>query len=195
MSLKQQKAIDFQAIERELTYLKQHQVVIGFFAENNSVILEIVRATEYGAHLIPKKGNYLWLPTATALKQYGKSVKPQDIKGLFIPKGKHFACARQHGQLVAYFYVTKRIDLPAKPFIRKALAENKIKYRQEIKTGVNRILLAHAKGRDLLASLGKTASDDLRQSLITWSKKEHQNKQIDKLVDEITWKIWPLGGD
>ena len=63
-------------IEREMKYLNEYQVVIGFFGDEDSQLLEIVRANEYGADIVPKKGKYLWVPSSYAIKKYGKSVKP-----------------------------------------------------------------------------------------------------------------------
>ena len=41
-------------IEREMKYLNEYQVVIGFFGDEDSQLLEIVRANEYGADIVPK---------------------------------------------------------------------------------------------------------------------------------------------
>lgn len=35
-------------ITKEMDYLNHHQVVIGFFSDENSLLLTIVRANEYG---------------------------------------------------------------------------------------------------------------------------------------------------
>lgn len=207
MTLTKEGNINFDQIEKELTYLKQHQVAVGFFSDHDSMLLEIVRANEYGAHIVPKKGKYLWVPSREAIKHYGKDVRPKDVKGLFVPKGKHIACVTEGGKLVVYFYLLGKVNIPARPFLRKSLEDNSAKYRRYIKAGIDQILYHNGKGKDLLTKLGVMAVADIRHTLVRWTKPGNapltiQNKrgQNNPLTDtgalpkRVTWKIIPLGG-
>lgn len=49
-------------VAEELQYLKTHVVIIGFFGSKDPELLTIVRANEFGAHIQPKKGKYLYVP-------------------------------------------------------------------------------------------------------------------------------------
>lgn len=71
MTLKKEGNIPFDKIEKELDYLKRNQVAVGFFGSDDSQLLTVVRANEYGAHIVPKKAKYLWVPSKNAIKRYG----------------------------------------------------------------------------------------------------------------------------
>ena len=136
MTLKKEGNIPFDKIEKELTYLKNNQVAVGFFGDENSQLLTVVRANEYGAHILPKKAKDLWVPSKYAIKHYGKNVRARDVSGLFIPTGKHVACVMEGGKPVVYFYLLEESNIPARPFLRKSLEENSKKYGQMIKEGI-----------------------------------------------------------
>ena len=89
MTLKKNGNIDFNKITKELKYLKTHEVQIGFFGDRDGHLLTIVRANEYGAKIVPhNKSGKLWIPSREAIRKYGKSVKPSDVKGLFVAGSK-----------------------------------------------------------------------------------------------------------
>lgn len=62
MSYKEVGDFRLDKVAEELNYLKTHVVIIGFFGSNDSKLLTIVRANEFGAHIQPKNGQYLYVP-------------------------------------------------------------------------------------------------------------------------------------
>lgn len=207
MTLKKEGNIPFDKIEKELDYLKRNQVAVGFFGSDDSQLLTVVRANEYGAHIVPKKAKYLWVPSKNAIKRYGKNVRARDVTGLFIPPGKHVACVEEGGKLVVYFYLLEESNIPARPFLRKSLEENSSKYGRMIKSGIEGILYDGKTGKELLSKLGVTAVADIRATLTRWTKPgnapltiNNKKGQDNPLTDtgmlpkRVTWKILPIGG-
>ena len=187
MTLEKKGDFGFEKIEKELSYLKSNQVAVGFFGEDDSLLLTVVRANEYGAHIVPKNTKYLWVPSSNAIHRYGKTVRARDVK--------------------VYFYLMSKSDIPARPFLRKSLDENKKKYGQIIKAGIENILYNNGTGKNLLSKLGITAVADIRSTLTRWTKpgnapltianKKGQNDPLTDTGDlpkRVTWKIIPTGG-
>ena len=207
MTLKKEGNIPFDKIENELDYLKHNQVAVGFFGSDDSQLLTVVRANEYGAHIVPKKAKYLWVPSKNAIKRYGKNVRARDVNGIFIPKGKHVACVMEGDKPVVYFYLLEESNIPARPFLRKSLEENSSKYGRMIKSGIEGILYDEKTGKELLSKLGVTAVADIRATLTRWTKPGNAPLTIDNkkgqdnpltdtgmLPKRVTWKILPIGG-
>lgn len=184
-------------ITKEMDYLNHYQVVIGFFSDENSLLLTIVRANEYGAHIRPKNSSgFLWIPSRQAIKEFGKNVTAKDVRNkyqLFIPKGKHIAAVNQDSKLVTYFYLMQKVDIPARAFIRKTGIDYRQKYRRYIKAGIEK--------------LGRMGVSDMREVMRRWTKPGNAPLTIDNkrgannpLVDtgqlqkRITWKILPMTG-
>lgn len=194
-------------IKQEMDYLNHHQVAIGFFGESGSQILTVVRANEYGAHIVPKNGQYLWIPSKYAIKDYGENVKPKDVDGLFVNPSKKSAGINKAGKYIVYFYLLKHVTIPARPFIRKAFLDNAKKYQRYIKVGIDEIVYQNGTGRQLLSKLGRLGVSDVRNSIrrftkpgnapLTIDNKKGQNNPLvdtGKLSQHVTWKILPMGG-
>lgn len=187
-------------ITKELDYLKTHQVVIGYFGEHKSLLLTIVGANEFGATIKPKNGKWLWIPTKYCPKGKG----PRDIPNLFIPKGHRVACINDHGSLVAYFYLSKLVQIPARPFIRKAYLDNKKKYTELVRRGVAQIFLGRTTAEQLLNRLGVECTADIVKASIrlntpknrpvTVERKGFNNPLVDtgELQKKATFKILPI---
>lgn len=189
-------------VEKELAYLNSHEVVVGFFGEEGSQLLTVVRANEYGAHIVPKKAQHLWVPSRQAIKEYGHAVKPKDVEYIFVPKGKHVAVRNVDGKLVVYFYLLDEVDIKPRPFIRKAKLDNQAKYQKEIEKGIEEIIYNGKTGKQLLNKLGRIAVSDIRQSAVLWTipgnapltidnKKGTDNPLIDtgKILKAVTYVI------
>lgn len=197
MTLKKEGNIDFSNAIKELKKLNHKEVLVGFFGEKDSQLLTIVRANEYGAHIQPKNGEWLWIPTDKVPKGKG----PKDFNDLFIPKGKHVAVRNEGGKLVTYFYLVKNVTIPARPFIRKSLANNKKKYQRMISNGIKKIVFGKYTADKLLNALGSTAVADMRMSAVrlknpknapaTIERKGRDNPLIDthEMVERITYKV------
>lgn len=194
-------------IEREMKYLNEYQTAIGFFGDEKSQLLEIVRANEYGTTIVPKKGKYLWAPSRYAIKKYGKSVKPSDIPHLFVPKNKRVACITENKELVICFYLLQKSKIPARAFIRKAFLDNQKKYKRYIHAGIDQICYENGTGKQLLTKLGKLGVSDIREEMRRWTKPGNAPLTIDNkmgtnnplvdtgnLIKHVTWKILPIGG-
>lgn len=212
MTLKKNGNIDFNKITKELKYLKTHEVQIGFFGDRDGHLLTIVRANEYGAKIVPhNKSGKLWIPSRAAIKKYGKSVKPSDVKDLFVAGSKKIngkkvlgksAGVIENGKYVVLFYLLDHVRIPARPFLRKAFYDNQRKYRRLVKVGIDEIIYDDKKGHDLLVKLGKTGVSDVRESIVRWTKpgnapltidnKRGQNNPLvdtGRLIKSVTYKI------
>lgn len=192
---------------KELDYLNSHQVAIGFFGERDSKLLTIVRANEYGAHIKPKKGEWLVIPSKNVPDgSNGLPASSKEIKGLFRPKGKNVLCVNKNGKLVVMYYLKKSVDIPSRPFIRMAWLENKNKYGKMVKSGMEKILFHNGSAVKLLKQLGEIAQADIKKASIKLSKPANAPLTIDNkgsdnpLVDtgdlqhRITYKIIEVGG-
>lgn len=212
MTLKKNGNIDFNKITKELKYLKTHEVQIGFFGDRDGHLLTIVRANEYGAKIVPhNKSGKLWIPSREAIKRYGKSVKPSDVKDLFVAGSKKVngkkvlgksAGITENGKYVVLFYLLDHVRIPARPFLRKAFYDNQHKYRRLVKVGIDEIVYDDKTGHDLLVKLGKAGVSDVRESIRRWTKpgnapltidnKRGQNNPLvdtGKLSQAVTYKI------
>lgn len=212
MTLKKNGNIDFNKITKELKYLKTHEVQIGFFGDRDGHLLTIVRANEYGAKIVPhNKSGKLWIPSREAIKKYGKSVKPSDVKDLFVAGSKKVngkkvlgksAGITENGKYVVLFYLLDHVRIPARPFLRKAFYDNQRKYRRLVKVGIDEIVYDDKTGHDLLVKLGKAGVSDVRESIRRWTKpgnapltidnKRGQNNPLvdtGKLSQAVTYKI------
>lgn len=212
MTVKKNGNIDFNKITKELKYLKTHEVQIGFFGDRDGHLLTIVRANEYGAKIVPhNKSGKLWIPSREAIKKYGKSVKPSDVKDLFVAGSKKVngkkvlgksAGIIENGKYVVLFYLLDHVRIPARPFLRKAFYDNQRKYRRLVKVGIDEIIYDDKKGHDLLVKLGKTGVSDVRESIKRWTKPGNAPLTIDnkrgtnnplvdtgRLIKSVTYKI------
>ena len=193
-------------IEREMKYLNEYQVVIGFFGDEDSQLREIVRANEYGADIVPKKGKYLWVPSSYAIKKYGKSVKPSDIPHLFVPKNKRVACITENKELVVWVFLLKKSRIPPRAVISQACFDYHQKYKRYVLAGIDKICYENGTGKELLTTLGKLGVSDIREEMKRWykpgnapltidNKKGVNNPLVDtgSLIKHVTWKILPIG--
>lgn len=212
MTLKKNGNIDFNKITKELKYLKTHEVQIGFFGDRDGHLLTIVRANEYGAKIVPhNKSGKLWIPSREAIRKYGKSVKPSDVKDLFVAGSKKVngkkvlgksAGVIENGKYVVLFYLLDHVRIPARPFLRKAFYDNQRKYRRLVKVGIDEIIYDDKTGHDLLVKLGKAGVSDVRESIRRWTKPGNAPLTIDnkrgtnnplvdtgRLIKSVTYKI------
>lgn len=212
MTLKKNGNIDFNKITKELKYLKTHEVQIGFFGDRDGQLLTIVRANEYGAKIVAhNKSGKLWIPSREAIRKYGKSVKPSDVKGLFVAGSKKVdgkkvlgksAGVIENKKYVVLFYLLDHVRIPARPFLRKAFYDNQRKYRRLVKVGIDEIIYDDKTGHDLLVKLGKTGVSDVRESIVRWTKPSNAPLTIDNkrgqnnplvdtgsLIKHVTYKI------
>lgn len=212
MTVKKNGNIDFNKITKELKYLKTHEVQIGFFGDRDGQLLTIVRANEYGAKIVAhNKSGKLWVPSREAIKKYGKSVKPSDVKDLFVAGSKKVngkkvlgksAGVTENGKYVVLFYLLDHVRIPARPFLRKAFYDNQRKYRRLVKVGIDEIIYDDKTGHDLLVKLGKTGVSDVRESIVRWTKPGNAPLTIDnkrgtnnplvdtgRLIKSVTYKI------
>lgn len=167
MTVKKTGNLDFQQIADELKKLNNKEVLIGFFGKDDPKILSIVGANEFGATIKPKNGKWLWIPNVPMLKQLDLEDKsPSQIDGLFIPKNKHVACISDNGELKICFWLKKQVQIPARPFIRNALRDNKKKYKKMIEKGLKQIVYGKMTAKQLLDQLGTVAVSDIQKSAI-----------------------------
>lgn len=167
---------DFARIEKEMKKLQEYQVIVGFFGEKDPTLLEIVRANEYGTTIKPhNKSGFLWVPSKTCIKEFGRSANAKNVKeqlkekgySLFVPKGKHVAVTSDgKGKLTIYFYLMTQIDIPARSFMRKGWIENRSKYQKMITEGLSGIWDGSDTAEKILDRIGSQAVADMRRSAI-----------------------------
>lgn len=206
MTVKKNGNIDLNSIVKEFKYLKTHEVQIGFFADKQ--FLTIVRANEYGATIVPHNSSRkLWIPSREAIRQYGKTVTPKDVrakmgKKFFIAGSKKSAGIIENGKYVVLFYLLSRVRIPSRPFLRTSFYQNQAKYKRLVKVGIDEIIYDGKTGEDLLTKLGKTGVSDVKMSIIRWTKPGNAPLTIDnkrgsndplvdtgKLSSKVTYKI------
>lgn len=108
-------------VEREMAELSHLQLQVGIFGEDGSFMQMIASANEYGADIEPKNGKWLTIPTENA----PKGAKARDIEGLFRPKDKNIlAVSDGKGGLIPMFYLSKKVHIPERSFIRSTFDEN-----------------------------------------------------------------------
>lgn len=178
MSIKRTGSLNISSAIYELKQLSAKEVLVGFFGENDSKLLTIVRANEFGATIRPKNSSYLWVPNLSVTQ--GK--KASEIQGLFVPNGKHVAVVNKSqasglgrdpkgdpsSPFVICFYLMKNVTIPARPFIRTAFEANRGKYGRIIKRGIQSIINGSTTADALLNRLGVTAVTDIQKSAIRW---------------------------
>lgn len=163
---------DWPEIIAQLDKLSHTAVAIGYFGDSaDSKLLTIVKANEYGAHIQPKNGSWLTIPTKdTPMGTDGGPMSARDIPGLFRPQGKNvLATSNGNGDLKIMFYLVKEVTIPARPFIRTAMIENQNKYRNLIIKGINGIMSGDTTANQLLMKLGAIAVADIQKKMIGWS--------------------------
>ena len=162
----------FPKVISELRKLDNSVVAVGFLAGvADYKLLTIVRANDYVAHIVPKNGKWLTIPSKECpLGTDGLPMHARNVKGLFRPKGKNILCVNRGGELVVYYYLVKHVTIPARPFIRTAFIENETKYSKIVQNGVTRILNSTGTALELLNQLGEICSSDIRVSSIKWAK-------------------------
>lgn len=176
MTILREGSLNFEKTIKELTKLNQFEVVVGFFGDSDAQLLTIIRANEYGAHIVPKKHKYLYVPYR----------KTDGSKGL---------------------YKLKKVNIPARPFIRTAWLNNKDKYRRLIVAGLDHIVSGDMTARQLLNELGSVSVADIRKSARDWfrtgthaihnapltiaNKKGNDKPLVDtgELIRKVTYKI------
>lgn len=203
MTVKKDGNIDLNSIVKEFKYLKTHEVQIGFFASEGSILISVVRANEYGTTITPhNNSNRLWVPSREAIKKYGKNVKPKDVQDLFVAGSKKSAGITKNGKYVVMFYLLSKVKIPSRPFLRTAFYQNQAKYKRLVKVGIDEIIYDGKTGKDLLTKLGKTGVSDVRQSMKMWTKPGNAPLTIDNkmgtnnplvdtgnLIKHVTYKI------
>lgn len=163
----------FERAIRELEKLNHYQVLIGYFGERNGTLLTIVRANEYGAHIVPKKGEYLYVPSVDAK---GKKIVYK-LKEVDIPARAFMRNALQNNKAK----YAKILDEGVKDIVEGNTTAMK--------------LLNHL-GSVATADIVKS-SIDLKKPAnapLTIANKKSDNPLVDtgELQRKATWKVVPL---
>lgn len=159
-------------IIKQFEKLNRSALAIGFFADSaNSKLLTIVRANEFSAHIKPKNGGWLTIPTKnTPVGSDGGPMPVREIPGVFRPKGKNIlAVSNGSGNLTVVYLLVKEVYIPPRPFIRTAMTENKQKYEDMFKSGLGKIIGEGMTAKELLDVIGHTAVADIRKQMVKWS--------------------------
>lgn len=159
-------------IFKQFDILNRSYVAIGFFSSSeDSKLLTIVRANEYGApHIQPKNGSWLTIPTKdTPVGADGGPMPAREITGVFRPKGKNVLAVRNGNKFKIVYILVKEVTIPPRPFIRTAKIQNEKKYQRMVMNGIGQIIDGSMTAKELLTILGETAKNDIRRQMVAWS--------------------------
>ncbi|MGO2858848.1 MAG: hypothetical protein ACTICC_10600 [Lactiplantibacillus plantarum] len=190
-------------IDKQFDILNKKFLAVGFFSDSaESKLLTIVRANEFSAHIQPKNGEWLTIPTKdTPVGGDGGPMPAREIPGLFRPKGKNVLAVPSGNGFKIVYILVKEVNIPARPFIRTAKKENEDKYRRMVMNGIGRIIDRTMSATELLNILGETAVNDIRRQMVTWSdpgnapatiaRKGTNNPLVDKgiLARSVSYRI------
>lgn len=190
-------------ILKNLKELSEKKIQVGILAEEDSQLLKIAAAQEFGAHITPKNGKYLSIP----LSHKYKDVSPRSVEGLFVFKSKkgNLFLAKAKGKkkkdIDLCYWLTKEINIPERSFIRAGFDENK----DDIEAKANDLLASLVTGdyelNAFLDFLGQCASGKIKSYLVdlnspgnsplTAKVKRSSNPLVDsgRLRDAIDYKV------
>lgn len=170
-------------IFKQFDILNRSYVAIGFFSSSeDSKLLTIVRANEYGApHIQPKNGEWLTIPTKdTPMGDDGGPMPAREIPGLFRPKGKNVLAVPNGNKFKIVYILVKEVTIPPRPFIRTAKIQNEKKYQRMVMNGIGQIIDGSMTAKELLTILGETAKNDIRRQMVAWSDPANAPATIDR---------------
>ena len=190
-----------------LKSLKDKKLEIGILSSEDSELLKIANAHEFGAHITPKNGKYLSIPLS---KKY-KGVSPRSVEGLFVLKSKNgnlFLAKtknrkgkKKNGDVELCYWLTKEVDIPERAFIRGGFDENKPDIESK---GMQLIssLMNHDTDLDIVfETLGEYSASKLKSYLVdlkspansalTVKLKGSSNPLVDtgRLRDSISYRV------
>ncbi|MFT9496374.1 hypothetical protein [Anaerosolibacter sp.] len=148
---------------KELEYLKNHEVQIGIFGEDDSFMAMIASVHEFGATIRPK-GKYLTIP----LKAELRDVKPRDIpEELFVPKGTNVLARKADNEkgFEALYALVKEVKIPERSFIRSAFDENKTAMEKYIQKLLIQLLNGEITGQQLLDKVGLYCEGKIKKKI------------------------------
>ena len=136
---------------RELKYIHGHQVRVGVFGEEGSWIVMVASVHEFGATIRPKRAKMLTIP----LKPEVREKRARDIPGIFRPKGTNVLARKKgRGQIEALFYLTRKVVIPERAFLRTSFDEEKPKLDQIVQKMLVQVYAGKMTGEQMLNRLG-----------------------------------------
>ncbi|WP_338230792.1 hypothetical protein [Lactiplantibacillus paraxiangfangensis] len=161
---------DFNRLERPTSELKKlggmsvHVGALKAASGNSESFIEMIAmVNEYGAHIHPKNGQWLTIPTKLA-----DGRKASEIEGLFKPKN-HNILAKSNGQggLDVYFILKKQVDIPERSFMRNTFDQNiKSKWTDRVKFDISKILVGEMRAKELYIDLGRQMVKDVQRAMV-----------------------------
>ena len=198
-------------IIENLQSLAEKKLEIGIHASEDSELLKIANAHEFGAHITPKNGKYLSIPLD---KKY-KNVSPRSIEGLFVFRSKNgnlFLAKNKKRKrkkskdapadgLELCYWLTKEIDIPERSFIRAGFDENESNIKEK-GSSLLQLLINHDTDLDIFfETLGEYTTSKIKSYLVdlkspansalTSNLKGSSNPLVDtgRLRDAISYKV------
>lgn len=158
----------------------------------------IAMANENGVpHIRPKNGQWLTIPTKLAGTR-----RASEIPGLFKPKGKKIlAKSNVNGKLDVYFYLTKEVSIPKRPFLENAFNHNvDTKWADLVERDVGKVMDDDMTAHEVMDDLGRQMVKDVQREIkvmkpgnapATVDRKGSNNPLIDTgaLYRSIDWTV------
>lgn len=185
-------------LKNELRKLGSREIKAGVFGEDDSMIVTIARANEYGVTIKPKNGQFLTIPAKIA-----KDTRARDYSDLrFVPTQHGGLLVKGEGKrMQIYFYLVRSVTIPERSFIRAGFDANVDIMNDKIKRFMNMVLSGRLSATTFLEMVGVEFSGRIQRHLrdlssppnapITTENKGSSNPLIDRgrLVGAIRHKI------
>lgn len=188
---------------RVMRELGGHKIKVGVFGEDDSELVTIARANEFGVTIKPRNGKYLTIPAKIA-----RGKKARDFNDLRFVKTKNGGLlvrdtVKRGGAVasVIYFYLVKEVVIPERSFIRAGFDENVNYMTDKIKQYMNLVIAGRLSANTFLEMIGVEWAGRMQLHLralssppnapVTRENKGSSNPLIDKgrLVGAIRHKI------
>lgn len=189
-------------VKTRVNQLKRAVLRIGIFGKDDSMMVMIASVHEFGANIEAKTSKYLTIP----INKKAKGKKASDFTGLIFIESENgeLFLAKEKGkdQLEFYFWLTKKVEIPERSFIRAGYDKNKQKIFKRIELNLHKFLSLEISADEFwsntgeyMVSLIKKYMTDLKDppnSPTTLASKAPKNNPLidtGQLRQHIVWKL------
>ena len=193
---------EFNRLKTACQKMEQQKIVVGIVGSGeNSTVMAIAHAHEYGATIRPKEKKYLAIPLTKEAETAGTPTVFNDLR--FVnAKGGNLLMVRdkKNGKSEAMFLLVKSVTLPERSFIRASFDEGKDKLGEIIEAQVSKVLAGQTSAEAAANAIGAQAAQ-MVQSYIDENRVKPASKTSKKQIhttlyetgthirDRITWKV------
>lgn len=187
--------------KKMLEELFSYKILIGIFGEDDSEILMIAGANEFGADIRPENGRFLTIP----LSKKAKGKNPRDFPDLFVlhaQSGELFLVKEKgESDLEFYYWLARSVQIPERSFIRSGWDDRLPNIEDRAIKLLKKVLTMELTPLDYFNAIGEYVVGQLKDymtklssppnSPITTNNKGSSNPLIDtgRLRDSIAYKV------